>query len=126
MKKNEKMPPRKIDFKKLGRVIKMLFGFYPVLVPVTGLCILFSAGVSAIPSLFTKRVIEIIEKWIVSGDWASAKAELIPVIILLITLYVLSVASTIAYTQMMAYITQGFLSKMRCAMFEKMQDLPVK
>ncbi len=126
MKKNEKMPPRKIDFKKLGRVIKMLFGFYPVLVPVTGLCILFSAGVSAIPSLFTKKVIEIIEKWIVSGDWASARAEIIPVIILLITLYVLSVASTIAYTQMMAYITQGFLSKMRCAMFEKMQDLPVK
>ncbi|MBQ2734163.1 MAG: ABC transporter ATP-binding protein [Clostridia bacterium] len=120
------MPPRKIDFKKLGRVIKMLVGFYPVLVPVTGLCILFSAGVSAIPSLFTKKVIEIIEKWVESGDWASARAELIPVIILLITLYVLSVASTVAYTQMMAYITQGFLSKMRCAMFEKMQDLPIK
>ncbi len=126
MKKNEKMPPRKIDFKKLGRVIKMLFSFYPVLVPVTGICILFSAGVSAIPSLFTKKVIEIIEKWVVSGDWASARAEIIPVIILLITLYVLSVSSTVAYTQMMAYITQGFLSKMRCAMFEKMQDLPVK
>ena len=126
MKKNEKMPPRKIDFKKLGRVIKMLFSFYPVLVPVTGICILFSAGVSAIPSLFTKKVIEIIEKWIESGDWAAARAEIIPVIILLITLYVLSVSSTIAYTQMLAYITQGFLSKMRCAMFEKMQDLPIK
>ncbi len=126
MKKNEKMPPRKIDFKKLGRVIKMLFNFYPVLVPVTGFCILFSAGVSAIPSLFTKKVIEIIEKWVESGDWASARTELIPVIALLITLYVLSVSSTIAYTQMMAYITQGFLSKMRCAMFEKMQNLPIK
>ncbi|MBQ1933962.1 MAG: ABC transporter ATP-binding protein, partial [Clostridia bacterium] len=120
------MPPRKIDFKKLGRVIKMLFGFYPVLVPVTGICILFSAGVSAIPALFTKKVIEIIEKWVESGDWASAKVEIMPVIITLITMYVISVASTIAYTQMMAFITQGFLSKMRCAMFEKMQNLPIK
>ena len=126
MKKNDKMPPRKIDFKKLGRVIKMLFGFYPVLVPVTGICILFSAGVSAIPALFTKKVIEIIEKWVESGDWASAKVEIMPVIITLITMYVISVASTIAYTQMMAFITQGFLSKMRCAMFEKMQNLPIK
>ncbi|MBQ1212920.1 MAG: ABC transporter ATP-binding protein [Clostridia bacterium] len=120
------MPPRKIDFKKLGRVIKMLFGFYPVLVPVTGICILFSAGVSAIPALFTKKVIEIIERWVESGDWASAKVEIMPVIITLITMYVISVASTIAYTQMMAFITQGFLSKMRCAMFEKMQNLPIK
>lgn len=126
MKKNDKMPPRKIDFKKLGRVIKMLFGFYPVLVPVTGICILFSAGVSAIPALFTKKVIEIIERWVESGDWASAKVEIMPVIITLITMYVISVASTIAYTQMMAFITQGFLSKMRCAMFEKMQNLPIK
>jgi ATP-binding cassette subfamily B protein len=126
VKKNNKMPPRKIDFKKLGRVIKMLFGFYPVLVPVTGICILFSAGVSAIPSLFTKKVIEIIERWVEGGDWASAKVELMPVIITLIVMYVFSVASTIAYTQMMAYITQGFLSKMRCAMFEKMQVCPLR
>jgi len=112
--------------RNLGRVVKMLFEYYPVLAPVTGVCILLSAIVSAIPSLFTKKVIEIIEKWVESGDWISAKAELVPVMALLITLYVISIISVIAYTQMMAFITQGFLCKMRRTLFDKMQDLPIK
>jgi len=122
----QKMPPRKINFGVLKRTLKMLFKAYPVLVPVTAVCILFSAVVSAIPSLFTKQVIEIIKAWFESGDWAAAKAELIPVLSLLAVLYVLSIASLITYTQMMAYITHGFLHKMRCALFGKMQDLPIK
>ena len=125
--KNEKMPPRPAaNMRNLGRVVKMLFEYYPVLAPVTGVCILLSAIVSAIPSLFTKKVIEIIEKWVESGDWISAKAELVPVMALLITLYVISIISVIAYTQMMAFITQGFLCKMRRTLFDKMQDLPIK
>ncbi|MBQ8641467.1 MAG: ABC transporter ATP-binding protein [Clostridia bacterium] len=104
----------------------MLWQFYPVLVPLTGLCILFSAIVSSIPATFTQRIIAIIEVWVESGDWASAKAEIMPVIGVLILIYVLSLASMFAYTQLMAYITQGFLCKMRRAMFDKMQDLPIR
>ena len=128
MKPNEKAKPRfdAARRKSLGRLIRMLWQFYPVLVPLTGLCILFSAVVSSIPATFTQRIIAIIEVWVQSGDWASAKAEIMPVIGVLILIYVLSLASMFAYTQLMAYITQGFLCKMRRAMFDKMQDLPVR
>jgi len=39
MNKNEK-PARRINFRTLGRVIGKLFGYYPVLVPLTVGCIL--------------------------------------------------------------------------------------
>ncbi len=118
--------PRKMNFKALVRVIKMLFGYYPILVPVTGICILFSAGVSAMPALFIQKIIAIIEQYAPIGDWATAKAELIPAIGILIVLYVLSIVSITTYNQLMAYMTQGFLCKMRCTMFNGMQNLPVR
>ena len=112
--------------KTMKRVIKMLFSYYPVLVPLTFACILFSAVVSSIPATFTQRIVKIIEAWYLSGDWQSAKLEIMPLIYQLITLYVISLISMFTHTQLMAYITQGFLCKMRRAMFEKMQDLPIK
>ena len=127
---NEKMPPkqppRRIDGGTLVRVLKMLIGYYPVLVPVTAFCILFSAAVSSIPSLFVQKVLTAIESWYLTGDWESAKAEIIPNVLFLIGLYVLSIVALVTYTQLMAYITQGFLSKMRCTMFDGMQNLPIK
>ena len=39
------------------RLIKMLFEFYPVMLPVTVACILFNAVVSSIPSVFMQNVI---------------------------------------------------------------------
>ena len=44
----------------------------------------------------------------------------------LVVLYVLSILSMLAYTQLMAYITQGFLCKLRRTMFDGMQDLPIR
>ncbi|MBQ8508994.1 MAG: ABC transporter ATP-binding protein [Clostridia bacterium] len=121
-----KQPPRRIDGGTLVRVLKMLIGYYPVLVPVTAFCILFSAAVSSIPSLFVQKVLTAIESWYLTGDWESAKAEIIPNVLFLIGLYVLSIVALVTYTQLMAYITQGFLSKMRCTMFDGMQNLPIK
>ena len=40
-------------------------------------------------------------------------------------LYVISLISFFAHTQLMAYITQGFLSKTRKKMFSSMQNLPI-
>ena len=112
----------------LGRVFKMLFSFYPVLLPTTALCIILSATVSAIPSIFTKRVLEVITKYVKMGntDYAAAAKEILPAILLLIGLYVMSLILITTYQQLMAYITQGFLSKMRCKMFDGMQNLPIK
>ncbi len=124
----DKAPARKpkMDPRVLWRLIKLLYSFYPVLVPLTGVCILFSAGVSSIPSIFMQNVISAIEKWFVSGNWEAAKAEILPMILLLACLYALSLISLITHTQLTAYITQGFLAKMRDKMFEGMQNLPIR
>ncbi len=121
----------KMDFKKLGRLIKMLWKSYPVLVVLTGCCIIFSAIIASIPATFTQRIIAVIE-WYLNpdnpnvGNWAMAKPEIISLLLTLGTLYLLSLISSFTYTQLGAYITQGFLCKMRRAMFDRMQDLPIK
>ena len=110
----------------IGRVIKKLVGYYPVLAPLTALCILFSAIVSSIPSIFMQNVLSIVEKYYKLGDWSAAKAEIMPWVTALIVLYVLSILSMTLYSQLMAYMTQGFLDKLRQEMFGGMQDLPIR
>jgi len=118
---------QKASMHNLTRVFKLLFSYYPVLLPITIVCILFCSITAAIPSFFTNNVILIIEKSVENGiTYAEAKAEIIPLMSFLIGMYALSLITTTIYTQLMASITQGFLYKLRRAMFDKMQNLPVK
>lgn len=134
MKNDKKAPAKdagmmqkpKVDPRVLGRVIKLLYDSYPVLVIITAICIVFSAVVSSIPALFLQQVIEIVGEYTASGDWTAARAVIIPKVTLLVCFYLLSIISVFAYTQLMAYITQGFLSKLRTKMFNGMQRLPIK
>ena len=109
-----------------GRIVKLLFHSYPVLAPVTAVCILLSSAAAAIPALFIQRVIAVIETWIDSGDWAAASAQIVPMVVALIVMYVLSIIAITVQTQLMAYMTQGFLYKMRGRMFDGMQYLPIR
>ena len=125
------LPPRgkpKMNFTVLARVIKFLFKSYPVLMPVTCLCIMTSAFVSSIPAVFTQKVLAVITKFLDAGntDYSEAAAEILPLIGILITIYIISFIFITIHTQLMAYITQGFLDKLRCKMFDGMQDLPIK
>ena len=117
---------RKINKNALGRLVKMLFKFYPVLVPLALFCIIFSAVASAIPAIFLQKVTEAVEIWQASGDWALASKEILPDVLVLVVFYVLSIITITLDTQLTAYITQGFLCKMRRGMFDGMQDLPIK
>jgi ATP-binding cassette subfamily B protein len=118
---------RKIDFKLLGRVIKMLFGFYPRLLPLAMCCMILSAMVSACPAIFTQRIINIVDAALKAGDgWDVVGPQVIPLVLILLGLYILSIIFITIQSQLMAYITQGFLSKMRLAMFDGMQNLPIK
>ena len=119
-------PKPKFNGNTLKRVLKMLFESYPVLMPITIACIIFSAIVNTLPAIFNQQIIELIEEWYVSREWASAKLEIMPRIITLAVLYVISLISFFTHTQLMAYITQGFLSKARKKMFSGMQNLPIK
>ncbi len=122
------MPPmkRKFSVSAFKRVIKMLFQFYPVLFSLAIVCIIFAALVATAPAIFNKQIIDAIGVWYKSGDWNAAKAEIIPKIMILAGLYVVALAAGFTQTQLMVYITQGFLGKMRKALFNSMQNLPIK
>ena len=110
----------------IARLLKMMFGFYPVLLPLTLLCIVFSATVSSIPAIFMQNIIAIIEQSWQSGDWNAVGGEIIKFVLILVVFYVLSLIAGFAWNQMMAIITQGTLKKMREKMFCRMQTLPIK
>ncbi len=122
------MPKKpKPSMRVLGRTMKMLFSYYPVLMPVTVVCILISAVTAALPPVFMQQVIAEIESAVASGSsWATASEIIIPKVVLLGIFYVISWAAIILQTQLMAIITQGFLCKMRRTMFDKMQNLPIR
>ena len=115
-----------MGFSSLKRVFKMLFSYYPVLLPVTLVCILFAAITATLPAIFQQQILAVIEEFFAERDWSGAKAEILPKIITLGSIYLVSLAAVITHTQLMAYITQGFLGKMRKTLFSKMQNLPIK
>lgn len=121
---NKTMPQKKQ--KTFGRTIKLLFKFYPVLTPITIFCILFSAAAAAIPDVFIQKVIHVIETWQQQRDWQSALNEIMPTMVFLVVMYILSLVAVTAYSQLTAYITQGFLNKLRIMIFSGMQNLPIK
>ncbi len=114
------------NFAAMAWTVKKFFSFYPVMAPLSMFCVLFSAVVASIPSLFIQKVLSGVETWYLTGDWASARAEILPTLFLLIGLYALSLASLTLETQLMAIMTQGFLDKMRREVFNGMQDLPIR
>lgn len=123
---NGRPPKRKFSMSTFKRVIKLLYSSYPVLLPITIFCIIFSALVATAPAIFNQQIIAAIEDWYISRDWNGAKEVIIPKIIILASLYFVSLLAVFAHTQLMAYITQGFLGKMRKTLFSKMQNLPIK
>ncbi len=125
---NNKMPMGAPQRQKgtLKRLLKTMFQFYPVLLPITLACILFSAVVAAIPSIFMQQIIAIIEQSWQAGDWAAVSGEIFKLVGILVGLYVLSLISVFTWNRLMAGITQGLLKKLRCKMFDGMQDLPIR
>jgi len=125
----KQMPMQRPQIKKgvFSRLVKMLFSFYPKLVPITIGCIIFSSVASSIPDMYIQKVIKIIVEALESGwDWSKASEQIVPMMMFLIMLYLIATVAITVYSQLMAVITQGFLNKMRQAMFKKMQNLPVR
>ena len=122
----EKRPSGAKSAPILLRLIKMLFSFYPVMLPVALACILFNAIISSIPSIFMQNVISLVEQSWQAGDWAAVGGQILHFVLILVVLYVLSLAAGTVFNQLMAIITQGSLAKMREKMFNGMQDLPIK
>ena len=108
------------------RLMKELFSFYPVMLPLVIVFIIFNAIVSSIPAVFMQNVIALVEQSWQSGDWSQVGSQILGFVGILVFFYVLSLISGFAFNQMMAIITQGSLMKMREKMFGQMQNLPVR
>ncbi len=126
---NGKPIPTKGVFK---RIIKSMFHFYPRMLTIALLCIVFNAVISALPSIFMERIYTVIGKAIDDVGtpavevWSVYGGEITRTMLTLIGLYVLSLISGAVNKQLLAIITQGYLQKMRVQMFDGMQDLPIR
>ena len=109
----------------LKRVFRLYVKQFPVLTWVVALCIVYNSIAAALPSVFLQKVIDVINRTIESGDWEFAKIEIIALLIPLIAIYAGAAIVSILQTQLLAYMTQKFLDKLRTELFNKMQTLPL-
>ncbi len=93
----------------IRRIIRTLFSFYPVLMPVVLFCILFNAIVSAIPAVFMQNIIAVIEQSYQSGDWEAVAGKILGMATILAILYAVSLIASFTYCRLLAVITQGSL-----------------
>ncbi|MBR3224096.1 MAG: ABC transporter ATP-binding protein [Atopobiaceae bacterium] len=110
----------------LRGTIKLVFSFYPLQLTLMLLCVVVAAVLSALPSIFLQRTIDVVGKYWQSGDWSAAAPEITSIIVTLICVYAVALACQIAQTQLGAFITQGTLMQIRNKMFDHMEDLPIR
>ena len=124
-----KQPPmkRRLNVGVLIRVLRMLISFYPVIVPFSAVCIVFSAITAAIPAFFLQQVTDTILASSEQGlAWGDVWWDIVSKILILVVFYVISIIAVALETQLMARVTQSFLGKMRKTLFSKMQNLPIR
>ena len=110
----------------MGRVLRLLMEDYkgPFLLAMLFMT-LYSLG-NITPTIFIKNITDVIERFLGGGSWAAAKPEIMGILVLMLVVFVLTIAFNYSFARLMAVITQGFLDKMRKRMFNAMQNLPIK
>ena len=103
--------------------MRLIFSSYPVMMPVMLAMILFTSIINALPSVFIQKIIALIN---INSSYAAISADIFKYLLILLTLYILSLIGAFIYSQLTAFITQGVLKNLRCEMFNKMQDLPLR
>ncbi len=109
-----------------SRLIKMLFSFYPVLLPLVTLGVIVCAVINSIGATFLQRALEVISTSWQSGDWEAARPQILGLATTLACIYAVGVLSSLFWNRAMAIVTQGSLEKLREKMFNRMQDLPIR
>ncbi len=109
----------------LGRIFKILFETYPVHLILVFVCIVVSVLANVQGTMFIQRLVD---DYIVPmvknhstdfGPLANAMKRVI-------CFYGIGIVATYSYNLIMVYVGQGMLRKMRDAMFEHMQLLPIR
>ena len=121
---NKKDKNRSLTVKRL---IKLLFSFYPKLLPFIIILIIVNAVISSLPSIFQQKVVALIQSASEQQlSFDAIKPEVLHLITILASLYITSLIAGVIYNQLMAIFTQGTLSKLRIKLFDHMETLPIR
>ena len=110
----------------LKRIIKMLFSFYPVLLPLVMAGVLLCGLINSIGSVFLQKALEVISTSWQTGDWAAAQPKILGLVTVLAIIYLIGNLSSLFWNRYMGVVTQGSLEKLREKMFNRMQDLSIR
>ena len=128
------------------RILKSVYHFYPRMLVIALVLIVCNAVISSLPSIFMQRIFTVVEEALTYAKttatdaagavhpeliqgidfWSLYGREICVFMFTLIGLYVVSLVAGAVDKQLMAILTQGYLKNMREAMFNRMQELPVK
>ena len=121
---NNKKKNRSVTVKRL---VKLLFSFYPKLLPLIIILILVNALISSLPSIFQQNIVAILQTaWENGIGWNIVRPEIMHHIVILASLYLTSLLAGVVYNQLMAIFTQGVLNKIRIKLFDHMETLPIR
>ena len=81
------------------RLLRTIREFYPVMLPLTLVCIVVNAVVSSLPSIFMQNIIAVIEQSWQSGDWSAARGPILRFVAILASLYGVSLIAGLAFNQ---------------------------
>ncbi|MEA4940154.1 MAG: ABC transporter ATP-binding protein [Christensenella sp.] len=117
-------PKQMVPKGTMKRLLRMLFSFYPVALPLVIVCVVFSAVVSSLPAVFMQNIIAVLEQNAGAG-WSVIGPQVLRLTGILAGFYVLALASSLTYNRALAVISQGALKKLRETLFQHMEDLPI-
>jgi len=117
-------PKQMVPKSTMKRLLRMLFSFYPVALPLVIVCVVFSAVVSSLPAVFMQNIIAVLEQNTGAG-WTVIGPQVLRLTGILAGFYVLALASSLTYNRALAIISQGSLKKLRETLFQHMEDLPI-
>ena len=124
----------------LKRLLKELFKRYPAQLIISAFCIVFNIFANLCSSLFMNFITTILTKAIISGGnpldinasyeamamGFTIKSNVTILLIMLGSVYTVGVFASWFWNRTMAIVTQKFMNIFRKAMFNHMQDLPIK
>ena len=123
------MPVPKGAIKKgtMGRLLKTVVKYYKWQLIVVLVAIVLSSVGGLVSSVYMQQLVDtVIDPAMEQGFTSALQSRLAGLIIMMISVYLIVVATSFVYTRVMAVVTQGMLYHLRTDMFKKMQKLPIK
>ena len=126
------MPPSRMprtgnEGKQMKRLLSDLWKGYKKELIIVTICLLLTSISNTAGSLFTPRIInDVITPVIKNGaKFSDVSGLLLQLILTMAAMYIVGIASSFAYTRIMAGVTQKFLNDMRERTFAHMEKLPI-